>query len=156
MRRSDREITDRTDIDRIIHGSQVCHLAFAQGDEPYVIPISFGYDGKSLYFHTARRGRKIDFIAANPRVCFQLERDVKLITDPEDPCEWSFSFESAVGYGTISEIASPEERIHALSQIMVHYSGREWAFEPADLGSVKLWRLVVDRVTGKRSRHDGV
>jgi nitroimidazol reductase NimA-like FMN-containing flavoprotein (pyridoxamine 5'-phosphate oxidase superfamily) len=152
MRRSDKEVTDRADIDRIIRGSQVCHLAFARGNEPYVVPLSFGYDGESLYFHTARRGTKINFITANPRVCFELERGVELVTNPENPCGWSFSFESVVGYGTASEITSLEDKVSALSQIMIQYSGREWDFDRADIESVRVWRVPVESVSGKRSQ----
>lgn len=151
MRRSDREIPDRGDIDRIIRGCQVCHLGLARADEPYVVPLSFGYDGSSLYFHTARRGRKIDLFAANPRACFQLERDVELVRDPDSACGWTFSFESVIGYGTISEITSPRAKEAALNHIMRHYSGREWSLSHGDLGQIRMWRLAVEEVTGKRS-----
>ena len=42
------------------------------------MPVSFGYDGAALYFHTAPKGRKIDFIEANNRVCFEFEANVAL------------------------------------------------------------------------------
>jgi nitroimidazol reductase NimA-like FMN-containing flavoprotein (pyridoxamine 5'-phosphate oxidase superfamily) len=151
VRRSDKEITDRSHIDRIIRGSQVCHLAFALNDQPYVVPLSFGYDGEAFYFHTARRGKKIDFIAANPRVCFECVRDVRLVTSPDDPCGWSFSYESVVGYGTISELTSHEHKANALSQIVLQCSRREWDFASTNLDSVRVWRLPVESVTGKRS-----
>jgi hypothetical protein len=152
LRRSDKEITDRSQIDRIIRGSQVCRLGFALNDEPYVVPLSFGYDGEALYFHTARRGKKIDFISANPRVCFELERNVQLLISPDEPCSWSFSFESVVGYGTISELTSHERKAYGLSQIVLHCSGREWGFGSSNLDSVRVWRLTVESVTGKLSR----
>ena len=68
MRRRDREIASRQDIDSIIRSAPVCRLAFADGKEPYVVPVSFGYDGETIYIHTAKSGRKIDFIEANSRV----------------------------------------------------------------------------------------
>jgi nitroimidazol reductase NimA-like FMN-containing flavoprotein (pyridoxamine 5'-phosphate oxidase superfamily) len=151
VRRTDREIADRSEIDRIIHGSQVCHLGLARDDEPYVVPLSFGYDGEALYFHTARRGKKIDFFAANPRVCFEFEREIQLVADADDACGWTFAFESVVGYGTISEITSPELKARALNQIMLQYSDREWTFNEADLESVRTWRVLVESVTGKLS-----
>ena len=65
MRRRDKEIADRTEIDGIISSALVCRLAFADENEPYVVPISFGYDGDAIFIHTAKKGRKIDFMAAN-------------------------------------------------------------------------------------------
>jgi hypothetical protein len=155
LRRSDKEITDRSHIDRIIRGTQVCHLAFAVDAQPYVVPLSFGYDGEALYFHTARRGKKIDFISANPRVCFACVRGVRLVAEPGDPCEWGFAYESVVGYGTISELMSSEHKAYALSQIVLQCSGRDWDFASTNLDSVRVWRLPVESVTGKRSPPKG-
>ena len=81
MRRSGREITARDELDAIIHSSLVCRLAFADQNEPYLVPVSFGYDGTAVYFHTASSGRKLEFIARNNRVCFELERDLRLETE---------------------------------------------------------------------------
>ena len=150
MRRSEREITDRSDIDGIIRGAQVCRVAFARNDEPYIVPLSFGYDGEAFYFHTARQGRKIDFIAANPRVCFEVEGDAEATPALDKACDWGFSYESVIGYGTMSELTSREARAYGLDQIMVQYSGREWAFASASLDNVRVWRLEIESVTGKR------
>jgi hypothetical protein len=76
---------------------------------------------------------------------------VQLVTTVDDPCEWGFSYESVVGYGTISELTSHDQKAYGLSQIVLQCSGREWAFESADLKSVRVWRLLVECVTGKRS-----
>lgn len=156
MRRNDKEIVDRAEIDAIIRGSRVCRLAFAVADEPYVVPVSFGYDGRYLYFHTAGTGRKIDCITANNRVCFELERNVQLVTHPDKACKWSFSFESVIGYGTVHELRSTEERTAGLNQIMIHYSGREWEFDPAVLATTRVWRVEIRSVTGKRATHKDV
>jgi len=87
MRRRDRELTDREEIDRIVRGSQVCRLAMADGDSPYLVPLSFGYDGEAIYFHTAAAGMKIDYIERNNRVCFELERQAELVADGPDACQ---------------------------------------------------------------------
>lgn len=152
MRRTDREIDSRAEIEEVIRGAQVCRLAFALGNEPYIVPISFGFDGVSLYFHTAPTGKKIDFINANRRVCFELERNVKLERDASGACKWTFSFESVVGYGTVNEVEAVEEKVNGLNQIMLHYSGREWDFEKAQLAQTRVWRVEIESMTGKRSR----
>ncbi|MFH0778167.1 MAG: pyridoxamine 5'-phosphate oxidase family protein [Candidatus Eisenbacteria bacterium] len=48
MRRSEREIRSRPEIDEIIRGSQVCRLGLALDGRPYVVPVSFGYDGSAI------------------------------------------------------------------------------------------------------------
>ena len=151
MRRHDKEISTRREIDEIIRAALVCRIAFANGDEPYVVPISFGYDGKALFIHTAKRGRKIEFIENNSRVCFELEANVALKTDEGDACQWTFEFESVIGYGTISELSTSEEKVRGLNQIMLHYSGREWEIAPPTLSTTRVWRIDIGSVTGKRS-----
>ena len=151
MRRADREITSRERIDEIIRGCEVCHLGMADGDQPYVVPVSFGYDGQSVYFHSARDGRKIDVIAANPRVCVQFERRVVLVTSETEACEWSFAFESAIGFGVVEELRDPEAKAIGLNQIMQHYSGLQWEFEPSTLARTRVWRVSIEELTGKQS-----
>jgi nitroimidazol reductase NimA-like FMN-containing flavoprotein (pyridoxamine 5'-phosphate oxidase superfamily) len=153
MRRTDRNISSRADIDAIIRGSEVCRLAFAVSDEPYLVPVSFGYDGNRLYFHTAKTGKKLDCIAANNRVCFELERNVCLIKHAEKPCKWSFSFESVIGFGTVHELRAPEQKAQGLNCIMEHYSGRQWEFTGAEVGNTRVWEIRITSVSGKRSEH---
>jgi nitroimidazol reductase NimA-like FMN-containing flavoprotein (pyridoxamine 5'-phosphate oxidase superfamily) len=151
VRRSDREIENRQEIDEILHGAEVLHLGFAVDGEPYVIPISFGYDDTCLYIHTAKAGRKIDCIGANPRICFQAERGVRLATDPEDACAWSFAFESVIGYGDVVELTHPDEKALGLNHIMRHYSERSWDFDPGVMTATRVWRISIESVTGKKS-----
>ena len=152
MRRADKEVTSRAEIDAIIHDSEVCRLAFAVSDEPYLVPVSFGYDGQSLYFHTARTGRKIDCIVANNRVCFELERNVRLIRHPQQPCRWSVSFESVIGHGTVHELHSAAEKAGGLNHILAHYSGGQHEVDTSALDRTRVWRLSIASLTGKRSQ----
>ncbi len=151
MRRSDREIASREEIDAVIRGTGVCRLAFAVANEPYLVPLSFGYDGGALYFHTATSGRKIECIEANNRVCFEFERNVQLQPGGDIPCAWTFTFESVIGYGTVTELVEPEDKAHALNQVMLHYSGKAWEYEPSVLAMTRVWRIAIESLAGKRS-----
>jgi len=151
MRRNDKKITERAEIDSIIRGAKICRLAFASEGEPYLVPISFGYDGRALYFHTALEGRKLEFIAANPRVCFEFEGNIELVDHPELACKWTFAFESVIGYGAMAELKEPEVKSLGLNQIMRQYSGREWPIGAKALEGTRIWRLEIESVSGKRS-----
>jgi nitroimidazol reductase NimA-like FMN-containing flavoprotein (pyridoxamine 5'-phosphate oxidase superfamily) len=151
MRRADKNIRSKDEINEIIRGSQVCRIAMATNNMPYMVPVSFGYDGESIYIHTAREGKKLDIFIENNNVCFEFERNVNLYKDPENACEWSFSFESVIGFGNIFELESPEDIINGLNQIMSQYSGKEWNFREEKLNNVRVWRIKINSVTGKRS-----
>jgi len=151
MRRRDKEIQSRGEIDAIIRGCQVCRLAFAVENEPYIVPVSFGYDGASLFFHTAESGKKIDFLGSNNRVCFEFDHNVRLQADPKTACKWTFLYESVIGYGTVSELTDPAEKTRGLDQIMLHYSGRQWEFTASLMTKTRVWQVLIDSLTGKRA-----
>ena len=151
MRRRDKEITSRVEIDAMIRDCDVCRLAFAVSNEPYLVPVSFGYDGECLYFHTAPSGKKIDCIAANDRVCFELECNVQQVKHDKKPCHWSFSFESVIGFGNVHELLSLEEKTRGLNHIMEHYSGQCWEFDKAAVDATRVWKIAITSVTGKRA-----
>lgn len=152
MRRNDKEITDRGKIDAIIGESLVCHLALAHHDNPYLVPVSFGYDGKSIFLHTAREGKKLEYFQNNDRVCFEFERGVKLLMDSESACKWSFAFQSVVGYGRIVEILDFSKKEYALNQVMLKYSGQEWQFDNGAVEKIRAWKIVIDSLSGKESK----
>lgn len=151
MRREDKKIIARTEIDEIINKSEVCRIAFAVENTPYVIPVSFGYDGKSIFVHTAKTGRKIDFIEKNNLVCFEFDVDVKTIEDEAIPCKWTSAYKSVIGYGKMIELVEFDDQENAINQIMLHYSGKNWDFNERMLKSVKLWKIEIDEISGKQS-----
>ena len=151
MRRRDKEIPSRSEIDAIIRGCEVCRLALAVENEPYIVPVSFGYDGDSLFFHTARSGKKIEFLEANSRVCFEFEHNVRLQKNPKISCKWTFAFESVIGYGTASELIDLPEKTRGLNQIMLQYSGKQWDFNESVLAQTRVWQILIDSLTGKRA-----
>jgi nitroimidazol reductase NimA-like FMN-containing flavoprotein (pyridoxamine 5'-phosphate oxidase superfamily) len=155
MKRSEKEITDRSEIDRIIECARVCRLGLSNGTTPYVVPVSFGYDGESIYFHSAASGMKIDFLRANPNVCFEFEGPVQVVAARARACDWSMSFESVIGWGVASELSHGHEKASALSCIMRQYSPDEWAFDLDGLDRVSVWRVQVQNVSGKRSLRMG-
>jgi len=77
MYRRDQEITDRIEMDRIIHTAMVCRLGLSDDGQPYVVPLNFGYDGSVVYMHSARQGRKLEIISRNPRVCLEFDGGIK-------------------------------------------------------------------------------
>mgnify|MGYP001823342182 FL=1 len=152
MRRKDREILDRELISAIIRDCQVCRLGLARNNVPYIVPVSFGFDGQAIYFHTAREGKKIDYIQANSAVCFEFERGVQLVRDDASPCNWSFHYQSVVGQGHIYELETVGDKTHALNRVMAQYSGREWEFGPDRLDTIRVWKIEIEAITGKQSQ----
>jgi len=74
MRRKQSEVTDSGEIERILASATVGRLATLGADGyPYITPVNFVYDQGNFYFHCAPKGEKLDNIARNPRVCFEVD-----------------------------------------------------------------------------------
>jgi len=73
-----------------VHRASSC----TDGVQPYVVPISYLYDGKHLYGYT-RDGKKLQMMRAHPLVCVQVER-IQEITDWQSVIAWG-TFEELTG-----------------------------------------------------------
>jgi len=155
MRKKEREITDRSEIDAILTKTRTVRVAFAVENEPYIVPLSHGFDADAgaLYFHSAVEGRKVDCIEANPRVCFEVEGESTVKEGDDRACSWGLLYESVIGYGTIRLLEDREERERALRCIMRQQSDRDadWSFVDKVLEVTRVWALKIESVTGKRS-----
>lgn len=101
-----------------------------------------------LFFHSAKEGRKINAFKENADICFEMDCDHKLITG-EEACRFSFSFRSIVGNGRVVFIDDPEEKKHALSALMKHQTGRDFAFDDRMADSVCVFKIIANEFTGK-------
>ncbi len=151
MRRKDKEIMGMDKISKVIKKCQVCRLGLSRDNVPYIVPVSFGYDGNTLYFHTALTGKKIDILAVNKNVCFEFESGVQVVANVTKACNWSFSFQSVIGFGEVAELADPEAKIKGLTHIMAQYSDKEWGLDTLPLNSVRVWAIQIESMTGKQS-----
>jgi uncharacterized protein len=155
VRRSDREITDAMEIRAILEKADVCHLAMAEGNVPYVVTMNFGLkSGPSLilYFHAAHEGKKIDILKKNSCVCFAADIDHELIlSQTSTSCGCSMRYRSVIGTGNIRFIAERSEKCEALEAIMTHYAGNSsYSFSDEMIDRTTILRLDVKEITGKR------
>lgn len=106
IRRTDREITDAAEIDRLLSRARYATIALADGDQPYVVTLSCGFDAASsrLCFHVAPEGRKLDVIARNPKACATVIADLGYKSG-----ECAHPFESVVMTGTMRLLEDPED-----------------------------------------------
>jgi uncharacterized protein len=152
MRQAEREIKDRAAIDDLIKRAVVCRLGMVDGDEPYIVPMSFGYDGKSLFFHCAKEGRKIDILRRNDKVCFEMDLDVEPIKG-DVACKWSMRYQSVEGVGRAYLLDDADGKRHALDLIMAHYTTGPFEYVERGFDLTLIIRVDIESVSGKRSKH---
>lgn len=150
MRRKEREISDRSDIESIIHRSAVCRLALSVENRPYIVPLCFGYEGNTLYFHSAPEGKKLDILRENDDVCFEFDIDVEAVR-ADDACDWGMKYRSIVGFGKASFIEDVESKRNALDIIMKQYSGGSFSYSIKALEKTTLFKVEIENMSGKQA-----
>ncbi|HEY3419743.1 MAG TPA: pyridoxamine 5'-phosphate oxidase family protein [Methanomassiliicoccales archaeon] len=152
MRQAEREIKDRGAIDDLIKRAMICRLGLIDGDEPYIVPMNFGYDGKSLYFHCAKEGRKIDILKRSDRVCFEMDLDTELVKG-DVACKWSMRYRSIEGVGRAVLIDDAEGKKYGLNLIMSHYAKGPFEYAERGFNLALIIRVDIESISGKRSQH---
>ena len=158
MRRSDREVSETEAIEEIINKADVCRLALANDNTPYIVTMNFGYiknPGQILYFHCANSGRKLEMIRKNNFVCFEMDIDHQIyageVKDVRNGCNWGMKYKSVVGYGNISIISEKQAKKTGLDCIMNHYTDEQEYFYNEDvLANTTVLRLDITEITGKK------
>lgn len=150
MRRSEKELKSRDEIEAVLKKATVCRLGLADGNIPYVVPLNFGFNGNSLYFHSAKEGRKLDIIRRNNNVCFEMDADQAFVP-AEKGCNWSLKYRSVIGNGKACFVDAPAEKIAALKIIMAHYSDKQYDFTAEEAARVAVVRIDIESLSGKKS-----
>lgn len=154
MRRKDREITDLAEIDAILKRARVLHLGLADGNVPYVVPMHYGYtlrDGVlTFYLHSAKEGRKLDVIRANPNAFVEIDADEALISGGETACRYGASFSSVMASGRAVIVEDAAEKVRALDVLMRTQTGRAFPITEEMASAVAVIRVDVDTFTAKQ------
>ena len=62
----------KAEINNLLNSQAYCHLACCANNEPYVVSISYVYDGEFIYCQS-KSGKKLDIMNKNPSVCVIVE-----------------------------------------------------------------------------------
>ncbi len=151
MRRSEKAVTEATELDDIIRSGQICHLAMAAEPAPYIVPLNYGYQTGTLYFHSAGEGRKIDLLRQNQRVGFEISLDLGIV-EGKHACSWGAKYRSVIGHGRIEFIDELEQKQQALDLIMAQYSDGNFTYTEKSLQGTTIFKLIIDELSGKQSR----
>ncbi len=149
MRRKDRELTEKKDIEPILRKCKVCRLAMISNGKPYVVPMNFGYEwdysGLRLYFHSGRKGKKLEALKADPRICFELDKEEGITGKGDEPCAYSYAFSSIIGEGSVVFAKNDAEKQKGLDAIMRHQTGRGgWTYSKDSLDKTVIFKVIAE------------
>jgi uncharacterized protein len=152
VRRKDRQIEAPAEIMDILQKADVCRIAMADDNIPYIVTMNFGL-GKngatSLYFHSACEGKKINILRKNNIVCFQADIGREFFLHGV-ACGCSMKYQSVVGMGRICFVTDLSEKLEALQSIMTHYTKEAGhAFKEEMVERTTIMRLDIEEISGK-------
>ncbi len=153
QRRPEKAIADESEIIGIIDGQQLMTLAMCKDNEPYLVTVNYGFEAarRCFYFHCARRGKKLDYLAANPVVWGQVVADDGYL---DGQCDHAFRSVHFRGHVVILE--SEADRRHAIDVMIDHLESspaevKARFSKPGALDRALLVRVDVESWTGKRN-----
>lgn len=155
MRRSEKEITDKSIIESILLKSEICRLGIMDSVTPYIVPLNYGYSDGKLYFHSAVGGKKIELLKQNNRVSFEIEFASEIIKG-DMPCNWTARYRSVMGTGVTEIIHDEQEIINGLNIIMSHYGNNQKSYDSAYLKRIVIIKLTIESLSGKQSGEWGL
>ena len=87
------------EIDELLRSETIGRLGCYGFGRPYVVPITYAYDGVAIYGHS-REGLKLRMMRSHPSVCFEVDRTEALS-----------SWRSVIAYGTFSELEAEQAAV---------------------------------------------
>lgn len=145
-------IESRHEMEKLLCEEVIGYLGLSMDGKPYVVPLNYGYvDGKIL-FHCALTGKKMDYLRANPRVCFTVARQSGEVHRHAEGNPCHIDSEGVICYGTARVIEEPEERKATLNTFNRCFDpeAKEISLERA-LGCAAV-EITISEMTGRRER----
>jgi nitroimidazol reductase NimA-like FMN-containing flavoprotein (pyridoxamine 5'-phosphate oxidase superfamily) len=120
--------------------------------QPYITPLNYVFHRGNIYLHCAPKGHKLDNIAANSRVCFEVSQADKLVFT-DKACNCSTRYTSVIVFGKARIVDDAAEKVDALNTLTARFAaGRPFAAADASMvNGCTVVAVSVDKITGKRN-----
>ncbi len=125
-RHPERGVYDRQRIFQIIDEALICHVAFVQEDQPFVIPTLHARHNESVVLHGASSSRLMKHLESGQEVSLAFTLLDGLVL-ARSVFSHSVNYRSVVLFGRGQRITSDEEKTIALRQFTEHIMPGRWA-----------------------------
>lgn len=140
---------NESQINNILSSQVVGRLACCNAGQPYIVPVTYTYDGKYIYGQT-NEGTKLNMLRNNPTVCFEVDVMTNMT-----------NWQSVIIFGTFEELQNKEaenardtlfNRVYPmLTSSTIHYFDHDGNMQVDDSTRVKtiMYRIVLNKRTGR-------
>jgi uncharacterized protein len=136
-------------IENVLSSLVVGRIACTDGKQPYIVPVTYTYDGEYIYGQT-NEGMKLNILRKNKNVCFEVD----MMSDMRN-------WQSVIVYGKFEELKDKEaEKARSIlfgkvftlmTSSTVHAHEHEVGSKVDDSTRVKhvMYRIKIKKVTGR-------
>ncbi len=175
MRRKDREMSTEFGIKVIDKARYGVISIIDENNEPYGIPLSIVRFKNTLYFHSAKDGKKVKIFEKNPKASVAFVGETKI---PENYTKneldeilkdeskailliskvFTTEYESAVVKGEVKLVEDKEEKIKAMKLICEKYTPTKMDYFnlaiKAGLKKTNVYSIEIEEIKAKRKKYD--
>ena len=152
MRGKDREVTEETEIRKVLDECKIVHLGFQNGGRVFVVPVNYGYsyeEGKlTVYFHGADAGLKRELAESNPVIGFEIDNGGAM-GRAEKACDYTEYYHSIIGSGPVSVVKDREEKKKILTIFMECQDKKHFEFTDRMAAHVAVYKIEADEFACK-------
>jgi uncharacterized protein len=152
VREPQRGLYDRPEIYKILDEGMVCHVGFAIGGQPYVIPTLYGRVGEAIYFHGSAASRMLRGLSSGIGVCVTVTLTDGVVL-ARSIFNHSINYRSVVALGKATLVEEPSEKLEALRAFSEKILPGRWedARKPnaQELKATSIMRLPLTEISGK-------
>jgi uncharacterized protein len=140
------------EIEKIILACRTCFLGLSDSEnQPYVIPMNFGYKNNTIFLHSGKSGRKWEIMHLNRKACVTFcLGDELAYQDEQVACSWRMKSSSVIAEGCIEFIEDLNEKTEAMKVMMSHYSDLEFQFNEPAIKNVGVYKMKIEKLQAKR------
>jgi len=153
IRRKDKEITNLDEMKTILKKAKYVTLAMCNGNEPYLVTISHGYDQEKncIYFHCAGEGKKVKILQENGVVWGQALVDGGYVQGSCDQLYATTQFRGRVTF--LENFGEKEQALRVLIESLEDNPEQvmEKQLKPESIQKVRIGRIDIDYFSGKKA-----
>lgn len=148
-----REFLDtREEMEALLCEETIGYLGLAMDGAPYVVPLNYSYEDGAILFHCAMTGKKLDYLKANPRVCFTVGRQLGPVRRHAEGDVCHVDSDSVICYGEARIIEDATERQGALNAFNRFYQPNAKDISLEAVSNCCAVEIRVTEMTGRRER----
>jgi len=153
MYKKEKEIADKSVLFAVLKRGKYAVISLCRENLPYIVTMSYGFDEQrnALYFHSALKGLKLEFLSQNSRVCATVIEDHGYKMD-----QCSHAYRTVVFWGQMSVVSELQEKKHGMEVLFRHLEDNPDPIRARNFRSdldyrrVNILRLDIEEITGKQ------